>query len=124
MAEVAKVTVIVETKRQRRTFVYPKAYDIRFNEEMPQPHRLHSDNGAYMTRHDPQYMNTQFEMVNGKDGEGHFRTMVLEELDPVPDDIREIVTKATQHNINEAAREKLIKQLTQLVETDRKENSK
>lgn len=117
--EVAKVTVIVETRTSRRTFVYPVTYNLMFEEVAPDVH-LHAGG----VRHSTDWMNTKFSMTNAKDEHGHFRTMQLEELDPIPDEIRDLVTKATQHNINDENREKLIKALTKLVEKDRKENSK
>lgn len=122
--EVAKVTVIVETRTARRTFIYPKGYNVRFNESMSDVQYRPHHNDRYMVPRQPEHMNVEFTLVAVKDENEHFRTMQLEDLDPIPDEIRELVTKATQHNLNDVKREKLIKALTNLVETDRKEKSK
>ena len=122
--EVAKVTVIVETSRTRRTLIYPRAYNVQFQERMPEPHVSGYRDGSMIRRPEQNWMETEFSMTNGKDENGNFRTLELEELDPIPDEIRQLVTKATQHNVNEVNRERLIKALTNLVENDRKENNK
>ena len=74
-----------------------------------------------MVRPEQTHMDAEIKMVAVKGDDGQFRTALLEELDPVPDEIRNIVTKATRHNINDDNREKLIKALTNLVQKDRKE---
>ena len=124
MPEKAKLTVIIETKTSRRTLVYPEVYDLQFKESFPEPHLGGYRDGGLVVRPVQTHMNGEISLVAVRGEDGHFRTALLEELDPIPDEIRELVTRATRHNINEAAREKLIKALTNLVEKDRKENNK
>lgn len=124
MSEEAKLTVIIETKTSRRTLVYPKVYDLNFQESFPDPRLGGYRDGGIMRRPEQTHMNAEFTMIAVKGEDGHFRTAEFEKLDPIPDEIRELVTRTTRHNINDENREKLIKALTQLVEKDRKENSK
>ena len=124
MQEQAKLTVIIETRTSRRTLVYPKVFDLQFEESFPEPYVGGYRDGAIMRRPAQTHMDASIRMVALKGEDGNFRTAELELLDSVPDEIREIVTKVTRHNINDENREKLIKALTKLVEQDRKENSK
>ena len=120
----AKLTVIIEMRDSRRTLVYPKVYNLRFEESFPEPLVGGYRDGAVMYRPEQTHMDASITMVALKGEDGLFRTAELEVLDPIPDEIREIVTKATRHNVNDENREKLIKALTNLVEKDRKEKSK
>ena len=124
MQEQAKLTVIIETRTSRRTLVYPKVFDLQFEESFPEPYVNGYRDGAIMRRPAQTHMDASIRMVALKGEDGNFRTVELELLDTVPDEIREIVTKATRHNINDENREKLIKALTKLVEQDRKEKTK
>ena len=119
--EEAKLTVIIETKTSRRTLVYPKVFDLQFRESFPEPRVGGYRDGGIMVRPEQTHMDAEIKMIAVKGDDGNFRTALLEELDPVPDEIRDIVTKATRHNINDDNREKLIKALTNLVQKDRKE---
>lgn len=119
-----KVTVIIETRKQKRTITYNSAFDVKIGQHYPDRAYHSSDFGGGFALPRPEWMEVELSMVLGKDEEGNYQTLTVEQLDPVPDDIREIITKATQHNINDERREKLIKELIKLVETDRKENSK
>ena len=120
----AKLTVIIEMRDSRRTLVYPKVYNLRFEESFPEPLVGGYRDGAVMYRPEQTHMDASITMVALKGEDGLFCTAELEVLDPIPDEIREIVTKATRHNVNDENREKLIKALTNLVEKDRKEKSK
>ena len=120
----AKLTVIIEMRDSRRTLVYPKVYNLRFEESFPEPLVGGYRDGAVMYRPEQTHMDASITMVALKGEDGLFHTAELEVLDPIPDEIREIVTKATRHNVNDENREKLIKALTNLVEKDRKEKSK
>lgn len=124
MQEQAKLTVIIETRTSRRTLVYPKVFDLQFHESFPDPHVGGYRDGGIMVRPEQTHMNAEITMIAVRGDDDLFRSATVEELDPVPDEIRDLVTKATRHNVNDANREKLIKALTQLVEKDRKENSK
>ena len=120
----AKLTVIIEMRDSRRTLVYPKVYNLRFEESFPEPHVGGYRDGAVMYRPEQTHMDASITMIALQGEDGLFHTAELEVLDPIPDEIREIVTKATRHNVNDENREKLIKALTNLVEKDRKEKSK
>ena len=124
MPDEAKLTVIIEMRDSRRTLVYPKVYNLKFEESFPEPYVDGYRDGAIMRRPAQTHMDASIRMVALKGEDGNFRTAELEVLDPVPDEIREIVTKATRHNINDENREKLIRALTNLVEKDRKEKTK
>ena len=124
MPDEAKLTVIIEMRDSRRTLVYPKVYNLKFEESFPEPYVDGYRDGAIMRRPAQTHMDASIRMVALKGEDGNFRTAELEVLDQVPDEIREIVTKATRHNINDENREKLIKALTKLVEQDRKEKTK
>ena len=124
MSNETKLTVILETRTSRRTFVYPRVLNLQFEESFPEPLVGGYRDGAVMYRPEQTHIDASISMVALKGEDGNFRTALLEELDPVPDEIRDIVTKATRHNVNDENREKLIKALTKLVEQDRKEKTK
>lgn len=124
MSDETKLTVILESRTERRTLVYPRVLNLEFQEWFPEPYVDRYRDGAIMRRPQQTHMNASITMVALKGEDGNFRTAEVEKLDPIPDEIRDLVTKATRHNVNDANREKLIKALTQLVEKDRKENSK
>lgn len=120
-----KITIISETKRHKRTMTFNRVYDSRINMQLPDPRP--SDfiraSSAFMLPQ-PGYEQVQMEFTAAQDDDGHFHTMQVEDLDPVPEDIERIVTKATEHNLNTHQRAKLIAQLKTLVREDREHNKK
>ena len=124
MKDETKLTVILESRTERRTLVYPRVLNLEFQESFPEPQVGPYRDGGVILRQRQTHLDASIRMVALKGEDGNFRTAEIEKLDPVPDEIREIVTKATRHNINDENREKLIKALTNLVQQDRKEKTK
>ena len=72
MQEQAKLTVIIETRTSRRTLVYPKVFDLQFEESFPEPYVGGYRDGAIMRRPAQTHMDASIRMVALKGEDGNY----------------------------------------------------